>query len=110
MRLNADQHEFALAVRSFCDDHCRTLAQRDALTEDGLLANSPELLAKLAALGWLGVSLPEVYGGGGGEEGREVAAHRGVSVSSVTPTTCRRHPLVPARREIVGGRAMRSGG
>lgn len=66
MRLNADQQEFALAVRSFCDDHCRTLAQRDALTEDGLLANSPELLAKLAALGWLGVSLPDVYGGGGG--------------------------------------------
>lgn len=66
MRLNADQQEFALAVRGFCDDHCRTLEQRDALTKDGELANSPELLAKFAALGWLGVSLPEEFGGGGG--------------------------------------------
>jgi acyl-CoA dehydrogenase len=65
MRLDPDRLEFAEAIRDFCQRECGTLAQRDALTENETVANSPELLAKMAALGWLGVSLPEEYGGGG---------------------------------------------
>ncbi|MSV44068.1 MAG: acyl-CoA dehydrogenase [Actinobacteria bacterium] len=65
MRLSDDQRSFAEAVRAFCDDHCSTLAQRDALTEGGTLANSPQLMAMIAEFGWFGVSLPEEYGGGG---------------------------------------------
>ena len=65
MRFTDEQREFAAAVRNFCDSNCKTLQQRDVLTENGLLANSPVLLEKLARLGWLGVSLPEEYGGGG---------------------------------------------
>jgi acyl-CoA dehydrogenase len=65
MRLTDEQQGFALAIRTFCDDTCGTLEKRDALTENGLLANSPEVLARMAELGWLGVSLPEEYGGGG---------------------------------------------
>lgn len=65
MELTAEQHEFARAIREFCARECGTLAQRDALTDGGSLANSPQLLAKLAELGWLGVSLPDEYGGGG---------------------------------------------
>jgi alkylation response protein AidB-like acyl-CoA dehydrogenase len=65
MRLTKEQRDFADEVWAFCRNECGTLAQRDALTEGGRLSNSPELLAKLAKLGWLGVSLPEQYGGGG---------------------------------------------
>ena len=65
MRFTDEQREFAAAVRDFCETHCRTLQQRDVLTENGALANSPVILDKLAGLGWLGVSLPEEYGGGG---------------------------------------------
>ncbi|MDH6679183.1 acyl-CoA dehydrogenase [Rhodococcus sp. LBL1] len=65
MRFSREQEEFALAVREFCDSECKTLQQRDALTDGGTLANSPIILEKLAGLGWLGVSLPEEYGGGG---------------------------------------------
>lgn len=65
MRFTREQQEFAQAVREFCDSECKTLQQRDALTEGGTLANSPIILDKLAGLGWLGVSLPEEYGGGG---------------------------------------------
>ncbi|EWT07824.1 acyl-CoA dehydrogenase [Intrasporangium chromatireducens Q5-1] len=65
MRFTDEQQEFAAAVRDFCDSHCRTHQQRDALTENGTLANSPVILEKLAGLGWLAVSLPEQYGGGG---------------------------------------------
>lgn len=65
MRFTQEQRDFAAAVREFCDRNCRTLQQRDVLTDNGTLANSPVILEKLAGLGWLGVSLPEEYGGGG---------------------------------------------
>lgn len=65
MRLGKDRLELAAAIRDFSQRECGTLAQRDALTEGGTQANSPQILAKLAALGWLGVSLPAEYGGGG---------------------------------------------
>jgi acyl-CoA dehydrogenase len=65
MKFTDEQREFAAAVRDFCDHHCKTLTQRDALTENGTVANSQVILDKLAGLGWLAVSLPEKYGGGG---------------------------------------------
>lgn len=51
MRLGKDRQEFAAAVREFSARECGTLAQRDAVTEGGTQANSPQVLAKLAALG-----------------------------------------------------------
>ena len=65
MRLDAERVVFAKAIEDFCRRECGTLAQRDALTENETIANSPEILAKMSELGWLGVSLPEEYGGGG---------------------------------------------
>jgi alkylation response protein AidB-like acyl-CoA dehydrogenase len=65
MRLDAARREFARAIEEFCARECGTLAQRDALTQNETIANSPEILKKLADLGWLGVSLPAEYGGGG---------------------------------------------
>ncbi|MEU9449016.1 acyl-CoA dehydrogenase family protein [Streptomyces sp. NPDC048277] len=65
MRLSREQREFADTVHAFSLRECGTVAQRDAVTEGGRLSNSPPILAKLAALGWLGVSLPAEYGGGG---------------------------------------------
>src|SRR5258707_15869881 len=59
------QQEFASAVEQFCEKHCATAQQRDALTDGGRLSNSPEMLRKFADLGWLGVSLPVEYGGCG---------------------------------------------
>jgi acyl-CoA dehydrogenase len=66
MILTPEQTDFVKAIRSFSRATCGTLAQRDALTDGGRQADSPSLLATLSGLGWLGVSLPEVYGGGGG--------------------------------------------
>jgi acyl-CoA dehydrogenase len=65
VRLGKDRQEFASSIREFSQRECGTLAQRDAFTEGGAQANSPQILAKLAALGWLGVSLPAEYGGSG---------------------------------------------
>ena len=66
MRFTDEQQQFAAAIRAFCDREAKTLQQRDVLTENGTLSNSPVVLQKLASLGWLGVSLPAEYGGGGG--------------------------------------------
>ncbi|MBM6545444.1 acyl-CoA/acyl-ACP dehydrogenase [Janibacter sp. YIM B02568] len=65
MRFTPEQDEFRREIRRFADTHCKTMSQRDALTEGGTLANAPEMFRKLADLGWFAVSLPEEYGGGG---------------------------------------------
>jgi isovaleryl-CoA dehydrogenase len=53
-------------VRDFCAKECGTRAQRDDLTEGGTEGHSQQLYDQLARLGWLGVSIPEEYGGSGG--------------------------------------------
>jgi alkylation response protein AidB-like acyl-CoA dehydrogenase len=65
VQLTAEQAGFGAAIRELCDAELGTLAQRDAVTDGGTLSNSPQLLARFAELGWLGVSLPAEYGGGG---------------------------------------------
>ncbi|GAC86283.1 putative acyl-CoA dehydrogenase [Gordonia paraffinivorans NBRC 108238] len=65
MDFSAEQREFAAAVATYCSRELATVAQRDAVTEGGTLANSPQVLATMARHGWLGVSLPAEYGGGG---------------------------------------------
>jgi alkylation response protein AidB-like acyl-CoA dehydrogenase len=60
-----EQKQFGAAVRAFCASECGTREQRLALTEGGAQINSFELLRKFAELGWLGVSVPEQYGGAG---------------------------------------------
>lgn len=61
----AEQLDFARAIEQFCAEHCGSADQRWQLTDEGRLSNSPELLRRLADPGWLGVSIPAEYGGGG---------------------------------------------
>jgi alkylation response protein AidB-like acyl-CoA dehydrogenase len=61
-----EQRDFAAAVRDFCRKECGTREQRDALTDGGAEQHNAELHGKLAAAGYLGVSIPEEYGGSGG--------------------------------------------
>lgn len=65
MRFTPERSRFAEAIEDYCTRTLKTVAQRDALTEGGTLSNSPQVLRDMARLGWLGVSLPEEYGGGG---------------------------------------------
>ncbi|MEW2570677.1 acyl-CoA dehydrogenase family protein [Streptomyces sp. NPDC047070] len=65
MELSEEQKRFGAAVHAFSREQYATVAQRDAVTRGGTLSNSPQILAELAKLGWLGVSLPAEYGGGG---------------------------------------------
>lgn len=61
-----EQLDFADAVRSFCARECGSRERLDALTNGGAEQHNQELHAKLARTGYLGVSIPEEYGGSGG--------------------------------------------
>lgn len=91
MRLDAERREFAAAIADFAARECGTKAQLDELTLNDTRAHSPEILNKLAKLGWLGVSLPEEYGGGGAGFVDECVfieeAHRGMLPGLLAYTT-----------------------
>ena len=64
--LTDEQQDFAAAVSEFCRKECGTREQRDALTDNRIEQHSQPLYQKLADTGYLGVSLPEEYGGSRG--------------------------------------------
>ena len=64
--LTDEQAAFRDAIRDFCQRECGTREQRLALTGGDTDSHNNEVYARLAALGWIGVGLPEDYGGGGG--------------------------------------------
>ena len=64
--LTDEQRAFAEAIRDFAQRECGTREQRDALTAGGREPHNADVYARIAALGWLGVAIPEEYGGAGG--------------------------------------------
>src|SRR5213083_843936 len=113
MRFTDEQQQFAAAIRSFCAKECGTREQRLALTDGGRLANSREILERMAALGWLGVSVPEAYGGAGlgmveeciflEETCRGLAPVHGYSTALTAGATYLRWGTEDQKRETMGG-------
>ncbi|GAA4536790.1 acyl-CoA dehydrogenase family protein [Amycolatopsis samaneae] len=62
-RLTEAQQDFVSAIGTFCRREVGDRERRAKLTEHG--PHSRELYRRLAELGWLGISLPEEYGGSG---------------------------------------------
>jgi isovaleryl-CoA dehydrogenase len=63
--LTDEQQAFVEAIRDFARRECGTREQRDALTEHGREPHNQQLYQRIAKLGWLGVAIPEAYGGSG---------------------------------------------
>ena len=64
--LTDEQGAFVEAIRDFARRECGTREQRDALTDHGREPHNQQLYERIAELGWLGVAIPEEYGGAGG--------------------------------------------
>ena len=64
--LSDEQAALVEALRDFCRRECGTRERRAELTGGGREAHSQELYGKLANAGYLGISIPEEYGGAGG--------------------------------------------
>src|SRR4051794_16493 len=60
-----ERRAFAESIRDFCRRECGTREQRDRLTSDGKEAFNQDLYLRMAELGWLGVAVPQQYGGSG---------------------------------------------
>jgi isovaleryl-CoA dehydrogenase len=61
-----EQRDFVAAIREFAARECGTPEQREKLTDGYRDSQNMELYKKVAELGWLGVAIPEEYGGSGG--------------------------------------------
>jgi alkylation response protein AidB-like acyl-CoA dehydrogenase len=66
MKLTPEQEDFRAALRDFARRECGTREQREKLIDPGEHAHSAALYRQMAELGWLGVAIPEEYGGSGG--------------------------------------------
>jgi len=92
MMLDDERLAFRDAIRDFCARECGSREQREAWIDPDEEDHSTALYAKLAELGWLGVAIPEEYGGSGGSYVDQVLffeeLHRGlVPVKGVGSTT-----------------------
>jgi alkylation response protein AidB-like acyl-CoA dehydrogenase len=65
LNLTDERRAFVDSIRDFCRRECGTREQRDRLTDGGQHAHSQALYERMAELGWLGVAVPEEYGGSG---------------------------------------------
>lgn len=100
-------------MRDFARRECGTREQRDALTAETGGPHAPSLYARLAELGWLGVCLPEAYGGSGGgmtdaclflrETARGLVPAGGFITSVITAKAYERFGSEDQRKAALGG-------
>jgi alkylation response protein AidB-like acyl-CoA dehydrogenase len=111
--LSAEQQDFVAAVRDFAKRECGTREQRDALTDGGRHPHNQDLYKQMADLGWVGVSVPEPYGGAGGglvdmclfleETARGLVPIGGYGVSSIVAGAYERFGTEEQKEEMLAG-------
>ena len=106
----------ALAVgvlRAFCQRECGTQEQREKLTEGYTEAHNDGLYRKMAELGWLGVTIPDEYGGSDGgmleacllmeESSRGLAPIGGYATTLIVAGATQRFGTDDQKRDLLGG-------
>jgi len=111
--LTDEQRAFVESIRDFAKRECGTREQRDVLTENGHEPHNQELYERIAELGWLGVAIPEAYGGTGGgavdmcllceEFARGLIPMGFFSVSMITAGAYERFGTEAQKQGIMGG-------
>jgi len=111
--LSDAQSDFVAAIRDFCARECGTREQREKLTNGYTEAHDDALYRKMAGLGWLGVTIPEEYGGSGGgmleaclfmeESSRGLAPIGGYATTLIVAGATQRFGTTEQNRDILGG-------
>ena len=116
--LTDEQQDFVAAIRGFCERECGSQEQREKLTEGHELHHNFDLYKQMAELGWLGVTIPEEYGGSGGsmldaclfmeETSRGLAPIGGYATTLIVAGATQRFGTEEQKQEILGGIASGS--
>jgi isovaleryl-CoA dehydrogenase len=111
--LTDEQEDFVDAIRGFCDRELGTPDQRERLTESYAIHHNDTIYSQMAELGWLGVTIPEEYGGSGGsmldaclfmeETSRGLAPIGGYATTLIVAGATQRFASEDQRAEILGG-------
>lgn len=111
--LTDEQNDFVDAIRNFCDRECGTQDQRERLTDGYTERHNFEIYGQMAELGWLGVTIPEEYGGSGGtmldaclfmeETARGLAPIGGYATTLIVAGAANRFGTEEQKRQILGG-------
>jgi alkylation response protein AidB-like acyl-CoA dehydrogenase len=116
--LTDEQQDFVSAIRDFCARECGTQEQREKLTEGYELHHNFDIYGQMAELGWLGVTIPEQYGGSGGsmldaclfmeETSRGLAPIGGYATTLIVAGATQKFGTEEQKAEILGGIASGS--
>jgi isovaleryl-CoA dehydrogenase len=111
--LSNEQRDFVDAIRNFCDRECGTRDQRERLTDGYREHHNFEIYGQMAELGWLGVTIPEEYGGSGGtmldaclfmeETSRGLAPIGGYATTLIVAGATQRFGTEEQKAAILGG-------
>jgi isovaleryl-CoA dehydrogenase len=111
--LTDEQRAFVESIRDFARRECGTREQRAALTDGGHEPHNQALYERMGELGWLGVTIPEEYGGSGGgatelcllleEIGRGQIPVGFIGVSMIVAGAVRRFGTEEQKHELLGG-------
>lgn len=111
--LSDEQNDFVDAIRNFCDRECGTQDQRERLTEGYTEHHSFQIYEQMAELGWLGVTIPEQYGGSGGsmleaclfmeETSRGLAPIGGYATTLIVAGATQRFGSEEQKAKVLGG-------
>jgi alkylation response protein AidB-like acyl-CoA dehydrogenase len=112
-KLSDEQRDFVSAIRDFCQRECGTQEQREQLTNTYTELHNPGLYKKMADLGWLGLTIPEEYGGSGGtmldaclfmeETSRGLAPINGYATTLIVAGATKRFGTEDQKQKILGG-------
>ena len=111
--LTDEQNDFVAAIRDFCDRECGSQEQRERLTDGYAEHHNFDIYKQMAELGWLGVTIPEQYGGSGGsmldaclfmeETSRGLAPIGGYATTLIVAGATQRFGTEEQKQEVLGG-------
>ncbi len=117
-KLTDEQRDFVAAIRDFCRRECGTQEQREQLTKNYTEHHNFDIYKRMADLGWLGITIPEEYGGSGGtmldaclfmeETSRGLAPINGYATTLIVAGATKRFGTEDQKKKVLGGIASGS--